>query len=357
MTRKGRAAAQTGALMGLLAVLSPLAPAASAAPAAEPWSLSLPGRSWALQLTAAGFESGGVSAPDARRASLSAKGGEGLERFALSAFVEPFSGVSDAEGCRDVFVARYRQMAAQRPDMKTTRPKFSKKGKQARSEYFIEEYSGQVLHQKHVNAYLFKDGTCIDVHVSALGYEPADAKVFERVLMSLRWGKPVPVRAAAEAAAAPESARGAPKNMRGWMAIMLRGAAAGQRGDSRTAIREYSAAREAALQDPKTTDMDMAQIDKALGGTYLEVNDAKNASIALRSSVRVLHDDTSVLFNLACAASMLGRMEDADRSLRACFAAARDQGRLERYRRQASTDPQLAAYRASPLYAALAAGP
>jgi tetratricopeptide (TPR) repeat protein len=306
----------------------------------KPVLVYLPERDWALSLTAPGFVLEGLDvSPGQDRASIRAAGGPGLERFGLSAYVEVIPDAEDAAGCRAFYGARHDAWEKKsRGEMVMTKRKLSTKGKQARSEHFIESYRGQRMHQKHVNAYLRKDGACIDVHISALEHRPADDKVFEKVLMSLRWAAP---------------GEGKPA----WMTAFVTAASRAERRDREGAVAAYLEARAGAAKDPKATETDLAMLDKGLGENYLAMDDARNAHPALSAAARVLKDDPSVFYNLACASSMLGRMAEAKRSLEACYSEASKRGRLRRYLDQTVRDPQLAAFRASPEFKALADDP
>lgn len=306
----------------------------------KPILLYLPERDWALSITAPGFDVDGLDVrPGNLQASVRAAGGEGLERFGLSAFVEVVAGVKDAKGCRAFYGAKHDAWARKtRGDMKMTKRKLSEKGKQARSEHFIETYRGQPVHQKHVNAYLRKDGTCIDVHISALEHGPSDDKVLEKVLMSLRWTVP-----------------GAGKPA--WMTAFVTAASMAARRDRKGAVSAYLEAKAGAAKDPKATEIDLAMLDKGLGENYLAMDDAGSAYPALSSAARVLKDDPGVFYNLACASSMLGRMAEARRSLEACYSVASKRGRLRHYLDLTVRDSQLAAFRASPEFKALANDP
>lgn len=307
---------------------------------AKPFLLYLPERDWALSITAPGFDVTGLDVrPGNSQASVRAAGGEGLERFGLSAFVEVVPDVKDAKGCRAFYGAKHDAWAKKaRDEMEMTKRKLSEKGKQARSEHFIETYRGQTMHQKHVNAYLRKDGTCIDVHISALDHRASDDKVFEKVLMSLRWTVP-----------------GAGKPA--WMTAFVTAASMAARRDSKGAVSAYLEAKAGAAKDPKATEMDLAMLDKGIGENYLAMDDADNAYPALSSAARVLKDDPGVFYNLACASSMLGRMAEAKRSLEACYSEASKRGRLRHYLDLTVRDSQLAPFRASPEFKALANNP
>ncbi|MBI3505033.1 MAG: hypothetical protein HY059_09345 [Proteobacteria bacterium] len=299
---------------------------------AKTLQLYLPEHEWVLQLTAAGFEPNGLElSQDGTQASLSAAGaGKSLARFNLSAYVEVVADAKDAAACRSFYLARYEEHEKRNAGvMKTTQRKLGGTSTLARSEYFIETFRGATVHQKHVNAFLRRGDACIDVHVSATGFAAQDGRRIEAILKSIKFVKP--------------SGSKAP-----WAAHMISGAALAGRRDMDGALREYRAARAAASSDRAATPTDFAMIDKGLGEVYLALNDGKRADGPLRSAAKTLADDPSVLFNLACSSSMLGKMADAERALKACLTAAKPRGRLQHYVQAALSDPQLAAFRSSP---------
>jgi hypothetical protein len=48
-------------------------------------------------------------------------------------------------------------------------------------------FEGRPVRQQNVHAYLFKDGVCIEVHLSKVRDEP-DERLFDTVLRTVRFG-------------------------------------------------------------------------------------------------------------------------------------------------------------------------
>lgn len=63
----------------------------------------------------------------------------------------------------------------------------SQRGAMAIGEYLIARHDGRDVRQKHVNAYLVRDGVWIDVHLSKVDFRPADQALFDGVLDSIRY--------------------------------------------------------------------------------------------------------------------------------------------------------------------------
>lgn len=56
----------------------------------------------------------------------------------------------------------------------------------ARVEFIIHKYKGSPIEQKNIHAYLGSGNLCAEVHLSKVVFKPADQKLFEEVLASVR---------------------------------------------------------------------------------------------------------------------------------------------------------------------------
>ena len=47
--------------------------------------------------------------------------------------------------------------------------------------------TGRSIRQQNVHAHLFRDGVCMEIHLSKVLYEPDDERLFEAVLRTVRF--------------------------------------------------------------------------------------------------------------------------------------------------------------------------
>ena len=151
--------------------------------ASGPLQLSLPGRDWTLQIDGTGFDLQEHKAKNDGTATklLATKEKLGLT---LYMYIEVQTGMKNAKDCRDYYWKR-----AQEGPGKKEAVRRSESGKMAQVEYMITDFQGLPLQQKNVNTYLFKDGTCADIHLSKIQYNPRDKKSFDTILRSIKFIK------------------------------------------------------------------------------------------------------------------------------------------------------------------------
>lgn len=141
--------------------------------------LGLAGKSWALVVDLPGFElvdSG--SRPDGSGTMIHLARGE----LNVSATLERRPDLLSTEACR----ADYWKEAAKSPLPKSDIRQLTA-GALATVHWFVLEFQGASVRQKHVNAYLFRDGVCIDLHLSKVHHEAEDDKLFTAILGSVRF--------------------------------------------------------------------------------------------------------------------------------------------------------------------------
>lgn len=142
--------------------------------------LSLPGKGWALEVGAQGFE--------VRQNQLSPRG-DARRLFAvdrstgvnMSVFLEKAAGKGGSHACRTYYWSRAKQSPMKKDDVK-----LSELGRMALVEYIVKEFSGVPVDQKNINAYLAQGETWIDIHLSKVQYKPGDRKLFDSVLKGVR---------------------------------------------------------------------------------------------------------------------------------------------------------------------------
>ena len=144
-------------------------------------SLSLDGRPWSLQLDLPHFKVD-------RRETWSGRSQSKLfatsrkTSVVVSVFLEPESSLHSAEQCRDHYQAKSADNPLGLSDLSHT----STDG-MARVHYSMDEFQGIQVMAKGVHAYMYRDGVCIDIHLSAIHHKGSDAHVFADILESARF--------------------------------------------------------------------------------------------------------------------------------------------------------------------------
>ena len=148
---------------------------------AEGLSLSLPDLDWALKINSPGFniDSGGMRPDGLATQAMATNKSTGL---VMSVFIEPAVMEGDSRAVRDYQFKGLKESPFMDDDVV-----FTEDGDVALLEYFISEYQGVELNQRHVNAYYVKDGFWIDIHLSKVKYTDADKKLFDDVLASVEF--------------------------------------------------------------------------------------------------------------------------------------------------------------------------
>lgn len=142
--------------------------------------ISLPGKNWALKLDARGFEVEEEEiSPDGSARSLFAQNGR--TRMVMSVFLEKAPKKGDSKAAR----AYYWNQAKKSPPRETA-AKMRQVGKMAIVEYFIKEYEGEKINQKHLSAFLAKGDIWIDIHLSKVKFKPRDKRLFEAILKTAK---------------------------------------------------------------------------------------------------------------------------------------------------------------------------
>jgi hypothetical protein len=144
-------------------------------------ALAYPGKTWKLAMDLPGF--------DIEPTQLKA-GGKGVRlagynkatKMIITAFLEEaHPGWTAIDHREDAWKTMQRASPMDRQDVKR-----SERGNMALLEMFVPSYKGKQTNQKHVNAYLVRDGVWIDVHLSKVDFKDADMALFEKVLGSVR---------------------------------------------------------------------------------------------------------------------------------------------------------------------------
>jgi hypothetical protein len=185
----------------LLAFLLGATSAAAQENRAASIKLSLPNTTWGVEIPATGFTIlREATHPDGNARSLSAD--DRARGLNLSVFLERMPRSENAKQCREFYWERLRKSPAMMDEVNV-----SERGQMAVLEYtdknparllpedVRKKFEGIKLEHKHLNAYLAKDGVCIDIHLSKV-LKPGEGVSFNSILDGVRLN-----RAAAPAAA------------------------------------------------------------------------------------------------------------------------------------------------------------
>ncbi len=142
--------------------------------------LSLPGEKWALEFDAGGFEikENQLSPQGDARKLFAVNRRTGIN---MSVFMEKAAGKGGSRACRTYYWSRAKQSPFKKDGVR-----LYQRGLMALVEYTVKEFRGVPVNQKNINAYLAKGDTWIDVHLSKVQYVPADRKLFDSVLKSVK---------------------------------------------------------------------------------------------------------------------------------------------------------------------------
>lgn len=146
----------------------------------KPFRVSLPGKSWALEIEVPGFlpETNKLM-PDGRWYLL----GKGANGVVLSVFLERTPQPANMEGCKHGLKER-KNAAASR--LKAIDYRESTPGDMALLEYLIPEFGGAPVQQENAFACLAKEDVYADIHLSKTQFKREDEPLFASVLRTIR---------------------------------------------------------------------------------------------------------------------------------------------------------------------------
>lgn len=145
-------------------------------------SLSLEGAGWSLLIDLPRFR---VDAKETRPdgSGTMIRGSSRKTGLVVSAFLERVpASFGSASDCKEHYWSRTSQSPLPKSDVE-----HSSNAAMEVVEYMVEEFQGLSVMQKNVNAYSYRDGVCIDLHVSKIGFEATDDSLFTGVLESVRY--------------------------------------------------------------------------------------------------------------------------------------------------------------------------
>lgn len=276
--------------------------------------LSVPGQKWAVEITLPGF----VMQHDQMRGDRKARRilAHTDHGYNVSVFYEPIDHAGrSARDYRDSVLADFK--ADKDPSFRRDDLKATEYGAVPTLEYFLREFRGVRVNQKHLNAFYVKDGMWVDVHFSKTLYEEGDEKVFYKALDTVRF-----VEAGDEAASVPSSpAAAAPPPA---FELMRLGSEPYLRGDYRAAIEPYRMALELEKLKPQLDQTMWRVLVDNLGMSYGLTGDLPNAKATFEYGLS--KDPAYPMFHylLACTYAEMGDLDAAIRYLKSAFANKRN---------------------------------
>jgi tetratricopeptide (TPR) repeat protein len=142
--------------------------------------LALPGKSWSLLIDLPNFEQDRIETrPDGKGVMIQASHRD--YGVVASVFLESRPDLDSTEACKEDYWSR-----SARAPLPKSGIKFGAQGSLATVHWKLGN-EGDAFQQRHVNAYLYRDGVCADVHLSKFPAAPSDEKAFAAVLDTLRF--------------------------------------------------------------------------------------------------------------------------------------------------------------------------
>jgi hypothetical protein len=146
----------------------------------EPLRVALPGKSWAVLVDLPGFEVARVAGGRAGHGAEHVLARSAETEVVASVILAPAGDLRDAAACRDRAVTRIRASVPGLEDLR-----HAQGGGSAAVTYVIPAGAGGAP-EWHAHAFLWRDGTCIGVHVSKADPEQDDAARLDAILSSVR---------------------------------------------------------------------------------------------------------------------------------------------------------------------------
>ena len=144
-------------------------------------SLSLEGKTWSLLVDLPKFKiEERKTRPDGSGTMI--RGASRKTDVVVSVFLERAPNLQSMEECKEYYWGQ-----ASRSPLPKSEIKHEVTGSMALVHWLVKEFQGISVMQKNVNAYLYRDGVCVDIHLSKVEYKAADDALFTAVLDSVRY--------------------------------------------------------------------------------------------------------------------------------------------------------------------------
>jgi hypothetical protein len=119
--------------------------------------------------------------PDGKEVQLRAFGRP--DKLEITAFLQKVTFAAGPEKCRDEWWPGTKKGPFQRDDLHET----VVEGGIARVEFIVPEFKGIKVRQKNLHAYLGGRDLCAEIHLSKIGFEPKDQKLFDDFLATVKF--------------------------------------------------------------------------------------------------------------------------------------------------------------------------
>ena len=196
--------------------------------------ISIPGEKWAMEVSLPGFN---VEQDELRGDGKGRRIMAGNEKtgYVVSIFLENIPHGETAAQLRDWDASGYKESPLKPTDFK------SGEYKEAQTlEYFIKEFRGVKVNQKHFNAYIVHAGFWAHVHLSKVDFRPGDEKLFYTIVDSVKFTEGATDDAAAQK----------PAGSNELIMLLGEGSAHFLRGEYKEAVGPYSKALALEKQSP-----------------------------------------------------------------------------------------------------------
>jgi len=138
--------------------------------------LSLPGKTWALEVDINGFKvKTNEIKPDGQAREFFAENND--TGIIMSISLEKATLEGNHLKCREFYWNKAKETPFKKDDIQ-----MREAGEMAIVEYLIKEFREMEVNQKNLNAYLAKDDIWIDMHLSKVDFKPGDEHLFESIL-------------------------------------------------------------------------------------------------------------------------------------------------------------------------------
>jgi len=141
-----------------------------------PLSVTYPGKGWSVVLAVAGYRVDGPDVmPDGKLVHVVAE--EEATGVVLSVVLTDARGRASAGACADADWKRIGASLGEAPPVRRR-----DEGEQVRADYFVASQRGTRVDQQNASRWWYRDGVCVHVHASLMGFQPGDEPKLEKAL-------------------------------------------------------------------------------------------------------------------------------------------------------------------------------
>lgn len=266
----------------------------------RPLSLSLPDKSWAVEVLADGFTlESDQSEPGGRGRIMANNPATGV---VISVQMEQVDHKPGLEECRQSQRDRVKDLSR---NFHLQDVKYWDDGKMTFMEYLIPEYQGRPVRQRNLFACFFKEDVFIDVHLSKALFEPEDERMLSAVLGAVHVTDPDA-----------QTPSGSGSNS---MELFRKGSLLYNQKRFRDAIEPYQKALDLEKKDPRLEKNYWRVLVDNLGMAYGITGDLNNAKATFDYGVSQDRSYPMFYYNLACTYAEMKDLDNAMANLKTAF--------------------------------------